>query len=93
MGFSRQENWIGLPFPLPGSLPDPGTEPASLKFPALEGRFFTTYATWKALSRRRNRKYMSLKKQELTVPFSYTVSSRLLISNVYSSTRTFPRMG
>ena len=24
MGFSRQENWSGLPFPPPGDLPDPG---------------------------------------------------------------------
>ena len=24
MGFSRQENWSGLPFPSPGDLPDPG---------------------------------------------------------------------
>ena len=28
MGFSRQEYWSGLPCPLPGNLPDPGTEPA-----------------------------------------------------------------
>ena len=29
MGFSRQEYWSGLPFPSPGDLPDPGTEPRS----------------------------------------------------------------
>ena len=29
MGFSRQENWSGLPFPSPGNLPDPGIEPRS----------------------------------------------------------------
>ena len=29
MGFSRQEYWSGLPFPSPGDLPDPGTEPQS----------------------------------------------------------------
>ena len=29
MGFSRQEHWSGLPFPSPGNLPDPGTEPGS----------------------------------------------------------------
>ena len=39
MGFSRQEFWSGLPFPLPGDLPDPGIE---LTSPALTGRFFTT---------------------------------------------------
>ena len=27
MGFSRQENWSGLPFPPPGDLPSPGIEP------------------------------------------------------------------
>ena len=29
MGFSRQEYWCGLPFPPPGCLPNPGTEPVS----------------------------------------------------------------
>ena len=29
MGFSRPEYWSGLPFPSPGNLPDPGTEPRS----------------------------------------------------------------
>ena len=33
MRFSRQEYGIGLPFPSPGDLPDPGIEPAS---PALQ---------------------------------------------------------
>ena len=36
MGFSRQEYWSGLPFPLPGDLPDPGIEPESPVFPALQ---------------------------------------------------------
>ena len=46
MGFPRQEYWIGLPFPSPGDLPDPGIEPTS---PALAGRFFTTEPPGKAL--------------------------------------------
>ena len=29
MGFSRQENWSGLPHPPPGDLPNPGTETRS----------------------------------------------------------------
>ena len=29
MEFSRQESWNGLPFPSPGDLPEPGTEPGS----------------------------------------------------------------
>ena len=33
MGFSRQEYWSGVPFPLPGDLPDTGIEPRS---PALQ---------------------------------------------------------
>ena len=45
MGFYRQEDWSGLPFPSPGDLPNPEVEPRS---PALQevscivGRFFTT---------------------------------------------------
>ena len=30
LGFSKQEYWRGLPFPLPGDLPNAGIEPASL---------------------------------------------------------------
>ena len=48
MGFSRQEYWSGMPFPLPGDLPDPGIEPMSLISPALASGFFTTTATWEA---------------------------------------------
>ena len=53
MEFSRQEYWSGLPFPLPGDLPDPGIEPMSLKSPALAGRFFTTttpLGSWSSLA-------------------------------------------
>ena len=42
MGFPRQEYWSGLPFPIPGDLPDPGIEPMSPVSPALAGGFFTT---------------------------------------------------
>ena len=38
MGFSRQEYWSGLPCPLPGDLPNPGIELASL---TLAGKFIT----------------------------------------------------
>ena len=31
-----------LPCPPPGDLPDPGTEPVSLTFPAMAGGFITT---------------------------------------------------
>ena len=39
MEFSKQEYWNTLPFPSPGDLPNPRTEPTS---PALVGEFFTT---------------------------------------------------
>ena len=38
-GFSRQENWSGLPFPSPGDLPNPGIEPRS---PSLEADILTS---------------------------------------------------
>ena len=49
-GFSRQEYSSGLPFPSPGDLPNPGIDLASPVSLALAGRFFTTSATWKAIS-------------------------------------------
>ena len=48
MEFSRQEYWSGLPFPFPGDLPDPGTEPTSVVSPELAGSFFTSWARRKA---------------------------------------------
>ena len=45
LGFSRQEYWSELPFPLLGNLLNPGIKPTSPEppeFPALTGRFFTT---------------------------------------------------
>ena len=42
MGFSRQENWSGWPFPLSGDLPDPGIKPTSPTSPPRAGLFFTT---------------------------------------------------
>ena len=49
MGLSRQEYWSGLPLPPAADLPDSGTEPVSLKSPALTDGFFTTSDTWEAL--------------------------------------------
>ena len=36
MGFSRQENWSGLPCPPPGDLPNPRIEPMSPEAPELQ---------------------------------------------------------
>ena len=38
-------------FPSPGDVSEPGIEPVSLASLALAGGFFTTSATWAALSR------------------------------------------
>ena len=46
MGFPRKEYWSGLPFPLPGDLPDPGMKPSPLGYPTVAGRFLTTSAPW-----------------------------------------------
>ena len=40
--FSSQEYWSELPFPTPGDIPDPESEPESPVSPALAGGFFTT---------------------------------------------------
>ena len=45
-GFPRHKYWSGLPFPLPGDLPDPGIEPES---PVVAGRFFTTESPGKTM--------------------------------------------
>ena len=42
MEFSRQEYWSGLPFPPPGTLPEPEIELMSIASPALAGGLFTT---------------------------------------------------
>ena len=49
MGFSRQEQWSGLPCPPPGDRPNPGIQHASLTSPALADGFYTPGATWEAL--------------------------------------------
>ena len=45
MGFSRQEHWSLLPYPLPGALPDPGVKPES---PALQIDSLPTEDIWGA---------------------------------------------
>ena len=46
MDFSRQDYWSGLPFPSPGSLPDPGIEPRS---PALQADSLPSEPQWTLL--------------------------------------------
>ena len=42
MEFSTQNYWSGLPFPIPGDLPDPGTKFTAPVSPGLVGGLFTT---------------------------------------------------
>ena len=48
MGFSRQEDWSGLPCPSPRDLPNPGMKSMSLKSPSLAAGFFAASTTWEA---------------------------------------------
>ena len=48
MAFPKQEYWSELPCPLPGDIPKPEIEAASLMSPALARGFFTTSTTWDA---------------------------------------------
>ena len=45
MEFSRQEYWSGMPFPSPGDLPNPETEPGSPALQALNSRMNTVRIT------------------------------------------------
>ena len=49
MGFSRQENWSGLPCPPQRDLPDPGIEPTSPASPALQVDYLPTESLGKCL--------------------------------------------
>ena len=50
MGLPRQEYWSGLPFPSSGDLPNPGIEPDSPVFPALQVGCLPTEPSGKPLS-------------------------------------------
>ena len=49
MEFSRQEDWRGLLFPIPGDHPDPGTEFMSLVSPVLAGELFSIVSPGKPI--------------------------------------------
>ena len=49
MGFLRQEYWNGLPFPIPGNLPNLGTEFMSLVSPALQADSLSAEPSGKSL--------------------------------------------
>ena len=47
--FPGKKYWSRLPCPPPGDLPNLGIEPVSACISCIAGRFFTHWATWKAL--------------------------------------------
>ena len=51
MGFPKQEYWNGLPLPPPGDLPNPGIEPESPVFPALQADSLPREALGKPLQK------------------------------------------
>ena len=53
MAFPRQEYCSGLPLPIPGDLPNPGIEPASLVSTALAGEFSVLVAGTKGIGGRK----------------------------------------
>ena len=80
MGFSRQECWIGLSYPLPGELPYSGIKPMFLTSPALAGGFFTTSATWEAQIRLKENWF--LLSHSLSRPFLFLTDIILIIETV-----------
>ena len=68
MGFPRQEYWSGLPFPSPGTLPDPGIKTKSPAWqadslplsPHQRGNVIQLEETWKPLRDKRFYIFMSL---------------------------------
>ena len=80
MGFSKQECWIGLSYPLPGEFPYSGIEPMLLTSPALAGGFFTTSATWEAQIRLKENQF--LLSHSLSRPFLFLIDIILVIETV-----------
>ena len=81
IGSSKQEYWSRLPCPLPGDLPSPSIEPASLVSPVLAGGFFTPtpFQGWKELQFKRPFDPVSL----CFSPFASRYNSK--ISKIYAS--------
>ena len=63
MGFSRQEHWSGEPFPSPGDLPNPGTEPRSpaLHMDSLPAEPPRKHSNWKGCKTECESSFWSLK--------------------------------
>ena len=66
LGFPKQEYWSGLPFPSPGSLPEPGIEPES---PALHTDSLPLSQWGSALMDRLNYKLLLFRFRKFTPNF------------------------
>ena len=68
--FSRQECWSGVPFPPPGDLLNPGSEPALPVSPVSLGRFLPLVPPGKLLKqmywKNKNRDFSKLQNKEIT---------------------------
>ena len=82
MGFSRQEYWTGLPFPSPGHLPDPGTEPRS---PALQADFYFC----KALDQSKNNEFYWFQGSQDS-NLKYMVAYQLQVNLIFMKWNLYP---
>ena len=70
MGFSRQENWSELPFPSPGDLPYPGSEPGS---PALQADSLLSESPGKHMTQKFSFGYIpKVIESRVSKPYLYT---------------------
>ena len=83
MEFSRLEYWNGLPFPLPGNLPDLRNEPTSLASPILAGGFLTTALPGKVVKCAYS--FYCSQVFRLFVVWGYIVMNILVVSIMYMS--------
>jgi len=82
MEFSRQEYWIGMPFPSPGDLPDPRIEPRS---PALQADSLLTEPPGKTIVAASI--YIATNSNETSLFFS-TSSPALIISYLFDNSHS-----
>ena len=82
MGCPRQEYWTELPFPSPGHLPDPGTEPRS---PALQADFYFC----KALDQSKNNEFYWFQGSQDS-NLKYMVAYQLQVNLIFMKWNLYP---
>ena len=91
MGFSRQEYWIGLPFPSPGDLPNPGIKPGS---PAFQADALTSEPPGKPFMKYRSQVFMNYNRKTYN-SLKYTIFFLLFRMSFVSDCQIpmhFPRL-